>query len=77
LIGPSMAARSARVCVPRRVKEAMNIRDPKGYDLPNQERALSWQGLVLLVRDATVRQAARIYCGLTKGRPENGRQIHK
>jgi hypothetical protein len=55
----------------------MNIRDPKGYDLPNQERALSWQGLVLLVRDATVRQAARIYFGLTKGRPENGRQIHK
>jgi len=55
----------------------MNIRDPMGYDLPKQERRLSWQGLLLLVRDAVVRPVGRIYCGLTKGRPDNGRQIHK
>jgi hypothetical protein len=52
----------------------MNIHDPKGYDLPNQKRHLSFKELVALVRVAMMRPVGRIHLGLSRGRIRKDQQ---
>jgi len=46
----------------------MSIRDPKGFDLPNQKQRLSWKELLLLLRNAMMRPLGWIHLGLSSVR---------